>query len=121
LSKRAGNRPSATEALGHKFIIDRLAELDWLYEDLVLEPWVANDEHADLRTVGVKQEKHGHGQILSSETGEMMHDLSQMALGEIDTNGLEGRERKRQLVEIDECDQENDGVNERRKKRRVAI
>ena len=119
MNKRAGNRPSATEALGHKFIINSLTELDWLYEDSVLKPWIAKDEHVDLRTVGVKQEKHG--QILSSETGEMMQDLSQMALGEIDANGLEGRERKRQVVEMEEYDQENDGVKERGKKRRVAI
>lgn len=119
MSKRAGNRPSATEALGHKFIINSFTELDWLYEDSVLKPWIAKEELVNLRTVEVKQEKHG--QILSSETGEMMQDLSQMALGEIDANGLEGRERKRQAVEIDECDHENDGVNEWRKKRRVAI
>jgi hypothetical protein len=119
LSKRAGNRPSATEALGHKFITHSLSELDWLYEDLVLKLWVAKDEHGSSRTVGVTQEKHG--QNLSSETGEMLLDLSQMALVEIDANGVEGRERKRQVVEVDECDQENDSVDERRKKRRVAI
>ena len=119
MSKRAGNRPCATEALGHKFIVNSLTELDWLYEDSVLKPWVAKDGDVNLRTGGVKHEKHG--QILSSETGEMMQDLSQMALGEIDANGLEGRERKRQVVEMDEWDQENDSVNERRKKRKVDI
>jgi hypothetical protein len=118
LSKRAGDRPNPTEALANKFITCSLTELNWLYEDMVLKSWVARDEdEPDLRKVTSRQE--GRSQNLSSETGEVMEDLSQMALCEMDMNCLEVKERKRQFIEVGECDQENEGLNDRRKRRKV--
>lgn len=118
LSKRAGDRPTATEALELKFISRSLTELNWLYEDLVLKSWVSKYKHHGIsKTVDSREEEPEN---IFPETGEVMEDLSQMALCEIDVNGLDGRQKKRGIMAVDGCNQENEGVNDRRKRRRVV-
>ena len=119
LSKRPGSRPCATEALGNKFITRSLVELNWLYEDMVLKSWVRRGEY-EVNPSEVGSGRQGQVEGLTSETGEVMEDLSQMALGELDMNCLEGKERKRHAVEVDECDLESEGMNTRRKKRKIV-
>jgi len=120
LSKRPGDRPTATEASGYEFVARSLMALNWLYEDLVLKSRVARHKHGVTSKTADTKEGEGKGENLLSETGEVMGGLNQMALCEIDMNGLDGRERKRCVIEVGECDQENEGPHDRRKRRKVA-